>query len=156
LGLLGDFTFNKKKYEKLPFEIIYATDIDVKAIATYKKNFVGGFVVCDDIKNIEIASIPACDILVGGFPCQSFSTVNPTKNPYDERAQLYNEMARVAGEKQPKIIIAENVKGFKTLHGGAIFNKAVSEFEKKAIRSNQRLSMLQITAFRKKGSVLLS
>ncbi|GMO11201.1 MAG: DNA (cytosine-5-)-methyltransferase [Treponemataceae bacterium] len=134
MGLLGGFAYNKQEYEKLPFEIIYATDIEEKAIATYEKNFSSGTVVCDDIKKIEISSIPDCDILVGGFPCQSFSTVNPTKNPFDERAQLYNEMARVAEKKQPKIIIAENVKGFKTLHGGAIFNKAVSEFEKKGYK----------------------
>jgi DNA (cytosine-5)-methyltransferase 1 len=130
LGLLGGFTYNKQNYENLPFEIIYATDIDEKAVTTYKKNFTGSSVVCDDIKEIEIASIPACDILVGGFPCQSFSTVNPTKNPFDERAQLYKEMVNVAEAKQPKIVIAENVKGFKTLHGGSIFNTVISEFEK--------------------------
>jgi DNA (cytosine-5)-methyltransferase 1 len=130
LGLLGGFTYNEQKYEKLPFDIIYATDIDEKAIAAYKKNFSGGVVVCDDIKAIKNETIPACDILVGGFPCQSFSTVNPTKNPFDDRAQLYKEMVTVANVKQPKIIIAENVKGFKTLHSGSIFNKVVSAFEK--------------------------
>ena len=129
----------QKKYGKLPFEIVYATDIDEKAITTYKKNFSGGSVVCNDIKKIEISSIPACDILVGGFPCQSFSTVNPTKNPFDDRAQLYKEMARVAEAKQPKIIIAENVKGFKTLHGGSIFNTVVAEFEKKGYKVTSSL-----------------
>jgi DNA (cytosine-5)-methyltransferase 1 len=79
---------------------------------------------------LDINTIPACDIIVGGFPCQSFSTVNPTKDPFDERAQLYKEMKKIAGEKQPKIIIAENVKGFKTLYGGSIFDKVVSAFEK--------------------------
>jgi len=130
LGLLGGFTYNNQKYKKLPFEIIYATDIDLKAIETYKKNFSCGSIVCDDIRNIKAFSIPNCDIFVGGFPCQSFSTVNPTKNPFDARAKLYTEMIRVAKEKQPKIIIAENVKGFKTLHGGVIFNTVVSEIEK--------------------------
>jgi DNA (cytosine-5)-methyltransferase 1 len=99
LGILGGFSYNKKNYEKLPFEIIYATDIDEKAITTYKKNFSCGSVVCDDIKKIEIASIPACDIIVGGFPCQSFSTVNPTKDPFDDRAQLYKEMKKIAEKK---------------------------------------------------------
>ncbi|MDR1584106.1 MAG: DNA (cytosine-5-)-methyltransferase, partial [Prevotellaceae bacterium] len=131
LGLLGGFTYNRKKYANLPFEVIYATDIDTKAITTYKKNFSGGIVVCNNIKNIAISTIPNCDILVGGFPCQSFSTVNPTKNPFDDRAQLYKEMVKVAEAKKPKIIIAENVKGFKTLHGGSIFKTVVSEFEKK-------------------------
>jgi DNA (cytosine-5)-methyltransferase 1 len=130
LGMLGGFTYNNQKYEKLPFNIIYATDIDEKAIATYKKNFSDGFVVCNDIKKIETSSIPACDILVGGFPCQSFSTVNPTKDPFDDRAKLYIEMVRVAKDKKPQIIIAENVKGFKTLHSGSIFNTVISAFEK--------------------------
>jgi DNA (cytosine-5)-methyltransferase 1 len=134
LGLLGGFTYNNQSYEKLPFEIIYAADIDTKAVATYKKNFSGGVVVCADIKDLKTESIPACDILVGGFPCQSFSTVNPTKNPFDDRAQLYIEMVRIAKEKQPKIIIAENVKGFKTLHGGSIFNTVVSAFEEKGYK----------------------
>jgi DNA (cytosine-5)-methyltransferase 1 len=130
LGLLGGFGYNKQNYGKLPFKVIYAIDIDAKAVATYKKNFSSGFVICNDIKKIEIASIPDCDIIVGGFPCQSFSTVNPTKDPFDDRAQLYKEMKKIAEKKQPKIIIAENVKGFKTLYSGAIFNKVVFAFEK--------------------------
>jgi DNA (cytosine-5)-methyltransferase 1 len=129
LGLLGGFIFNNQTYEKLPFNIVYATDIDEKAILAYKKNFTGGNVVCADIKDLETSIIPACDVLVGGFPCQSFSTVNPTKNPFDDRAKLYKEMVRIAKDKQPQIIIAENVKGFKTLYGGLIFNAVVSEFE---------------------------
>jgi DNA (cytosine-5)-methyltransferase 1 len=130
LGLLGGFAYNNQNYGKLPFDIIYATDIDEKAIATYKKNFSGNSIVCADIKDWETSSIPACDVLVGGFPCQSFSTVNPTKNPFDDRAKLYKYMVQIAEKKQPKVIIEENVNGFKTLHGGAIFNTVVSEFEK--------------------------
>ena len=129
-GILGGFVYNNQNYEKLPFNVVYATDIDEKAVATYKKNFPDGTVVCSDIKNLDVNSIPACDVLIGGFPCQSFSTLNPTKNPFDDRAQLYKEMVRIAKEKKPKIIIAENVKGFKTLHGGLIFNTVISEFEK--------------------------
>ena len=139
MGLLGGFTYNKQEYEKLSFKIIYATDIDEKAVVTYKKNFQGCTVACADIKELDNSIIPACDILVGGFPCQSFSTVNPTKNPFDDRAQLYKEMARVAEAKQPKIIIAENVKGFKTLHGGSIFNTVVAEFEKKGYKVTSSL-----------------
>lgn len=130
MGLLGNFTYNKQTYEKLPFDIIYAMDIDAKAIATYKLNFSCDNVVCEDIRNVNASSLPNCDILVGGFPCQSFSTVNPTKNPFDDRAKLYKEMVRIIKEKLPKIIIAENVKGFKTLYNGSIFNKVISAIEK--------------------------
>lgn len=43
------------------------------------KNFKCENVVCKDICETKSDEIPNCDIVVGGFPCQSFSTVNPTK-----------------------------------------------------------------------------
>ena len=67
--------------------------------------------------------------MVGGFPCQSFSTVNPTKDPFDDRANLYKQMVRIAKDKQPKVIIAENVKGLMTLHKGQIFKRVKEAFE---------------------------
>ena len=140
VGILCGFVFNRQKYTKLPFDIIYATDIDEKAISTYKANFKAGEIVCADIKNVDAKSVPSCDVLVGGFPCQSFSTVNPTKNPFDGRAQLYKEMLRIANIIKPKIIIAENVKGFRTLCGGKIFDTVISEF--KAIGYNVYSSMV--------------
>lgn len=128
-GLLGGFEFNKKQYKKLPFKLVYATDIDPKALATHKLNFKCDNVICGDICDTPSSSIPDHDILVGGFPCQSFSTVNPTKDPFDDRANLYKQMVRVAKDKQPKVCIAENVKGLMTLHNGAIFQKIKKAFE---------------------------
>lgn len=129
LGILGGFYYNKAHYNKLPYELVYATDIDQKALNTHKENFKCGKVVCGDICVLNTDEIPECDIVVGGFPCQSFSTVNPTKNPFDDRANLYKQMVRVVKAKKPKAFIAENVKGFMTLHKGAIFNTVVSAFE---------------------------
>ena len=128
-GLSGDFVFNKQHYEKLPYEVIYALDIDKKALNTYRENFKSGEVVCGNICDIPSDSIPDHDVLVGGFPCQSFSTVNPTKDPFDDRANLYKQMARIAKDKQPKVIIAENVKGLMTLHKGQIFQRVLDAFD---------------------------
>ncbi len=128
-GIVGDFTFNQKYYERLPFELKYALDIDQKALNTHKLNFECENIVCGDICDISSDDIPNCDILVGGFPCQSFSTVNPTKDPFDDRANLYKQMVRIAKDKQPKVIIAENVKGLMTLHKGQIFQKVKTAFE---------------------------
>jgi len=128
-GILGDFTFNETKYERLPFELVYALDIDKKALETHKMNFDCGEVVASDIRDVNEDTVPDHDILVGGFPCQSFSTVNPTKDPFDERANLYTEMVRILKAKQPKVFIAENVKGFMTLHRGAIIKKVREAFE---------------------------
>lgn len=128
-GIVGDFKYNKRYYEPLPFELVYATDIDQKALNSHMNNFKCKNVVCKDICETETDEIPECDIVIGGFPCQSFSTVNPTKDPFDERANLYKQMARVVKEKQPKIFIAENVKGLMTLHKGQIFKRVIKTFE---------------------------
>lgn len=130
LGIIGDFKFLDTHYAKLPYEIIYANDIDRKAIKTYLENFDHKQVICDDITNINEDDIPNHDVLIGGFPCQSFSTVNPNKNPYDERANLYKELVRILSAKKPKFFIAENVRGFMTLQKGQIFNRVCDEFSK--------------------------
>lgn len=127
-GIIGGFSFNGKKYEKLPYKLVYASDIDQKAINTHKLNFDAETVECRDICDTPSADIPDHDVLLGGFPCQSFSTVNPTKDPFDDRANLYKQMVRIAKDKQPRICIAENVKGLMTLHGGAIFQRVKEAF----------------------------
>lgn len=128
-GIIGDFLFNKNYYERLPFELVYATDIDQKALNSHRKNFKCKNVVCKDICETNSDEIPDCDIVVGGFPCQSFSTVNPNKDPFDDRANLYKQMVRVVKDKQPKVFIAENVKGLMTLHKGSIFQRVIKAFE---------------------------
>lgn len=127
LGLNGDFEYIGKKYAKLPFQLIYANDIDRKALNTYEENFDTSHVVCEDIRNIPSNEIPNHDLLVGGFPCQSFSTVNPTKDPYDERGHLYKEIVRILKDKQPSFFIIENVRGFMTLSKGKIFKRVCEE-----------------------------
>lgn len=129
LGTVGGFTFNKREYAKHPCKLVYACDIDQKAVDSHKLNFDAEQAVCADICEVKAADIPECDILTGGFPCQSFSTVNPTKDPFDDRANLYKQMVRIVKEKQPKVFVAENVKGMMTLHKGTIFKRVVVAFE---------------------------
>lgn len=128
LGMQGGFTYLGNHYSRLPFETAFAVDKDAKAVATYNVNFdvpaVQGSI--EDIRLNDLPSEP--DIVVGGFPCQSFSTVNPTKNPFDERGRLFRSMSDILRQTQPKAFIAENVKGFYLLKKGAIFREAEGEF----------------------------
>lgn len=128
LGLLGGFDFIEKRYKRLPFEVEYAVDFDERAVDTYNKNFSNKAVV-KAVQDCKKEEIPEVDIVVGGFPCQSFSTVNPNKDPFDDRGQLYKEMARILKEKQPVAFIAENVRGLLVLKNGEIFKKVLEEFE---------------------------
>ena len=128
-GILGGFEFNGIAYERLPFELVYASDIDQKALNTHKLNFECHNLVCGDICDIPSEAIPDHDVLIGGFPCQSFSTVNPTKDPFDDRANLYKQMVRIAADKKPMAFVAENVKGLMTLKNGSIFKRVREAFE---------------------------
>ncbi|MBR4882259.1 MAG: DNA (cytosine-5-)-methyltransferase [Bacteroidales bacterium] len=138
-GMLGGFEFNQTKYERLPFELVYASDIDKKAVQTHQANFETAQLVCKDICDTPSSEIPDHNVLVGGFPCQSFSTVNPTKDPFDDRANLYKQMVRIAKDKQPEICIAENVKGLMTLHKGAIFKRVIEAFNEAGYNTYYRL-----------------
>lgn len=129
VGTIGDFEFNQHHYDRLPCQLVYSCDIDQKAVDSHLLNFDSEQTECVDICNVESSQIPVHDILTGGFPCQSFSTVNPTKDPFDDRANLYKQMARIAKDKQPKVFIAENVKGMMTLHKGEIFKRILATFD---------------------------
>ena len=128
LGIVGGFKFLDKSYDKLPFEITYAIDNDKYAVETYNENFEHPAIL-DNIKNVEKESLPDFDILIGGFPCQSFSTVNPTKDTNDERANLYKELVEIVNVKKPDFFVLENVKGLTTLQKGAILKKVIKDFK---------------------------
>jgi DNA (cytosine-5)-methyltransferase 1 len=109
-------------------EVIWANDIDKDAVATYGKN-IGSNIICDDIKNIDIADIPTADAIVGGFPCQGFSQANLLRTVDDGRNQLYKFFYGVIKSKQPKFFIAENVRGILSIGKGNAIKQIVSDFE---------------------------
>ena len=128
LGLLGDFSYLQQHFNKHNTQIVHASDIDAKAVQTYNANF-GHQAVCADVTTLSFSKGYA-DIVVGGFPCQNFSTVNPTKDPENKDNQLFWELSRVVDEIRPKVFIGENVKGFSTLKKGKYLNMAIQEFER--------------------------
>lgn len=127
LGIKGGFDFLGQKYPAFGFEIIWANDILQHAVDTYKSN-IGNHIVNEDITKIPSEEIPDHDVLIGGFPCQSFSIVGQRGGFNDPRGNLYLEMVRIAREKQPKIFIAENVKGLISSHKGMAIKKIVEDF----------------------------
>ncbi len=139
LGILGGFEYLGKKYPRLNFDIVYAVDIDAKAVETYNANF-SHKAVCSDVKNVNFNDIEGeIDVMIGGFPCQSFSTVNPTKDTNDDRANLYKEIVRFLHIKRPKYFICENVKGLQTLKEGSIIRKITREFQEEGYKIQYQL-----------------
>lgn len=107
--------------------IVWANDIDEDAVETYRHN-IGGNIVRDDIKNVDIQSLPVADVVVGGFPCQGFSVANMKRKVEDERNTLYQFFYQIIREKQPMFFIAENVKGILSLGKGAVAQKIKDDF----------------------------
>lgn len=141
LGILGGFEYLGKRYEKLPFEIVYALDNDEYCTKIYNDNFKHKCVV-QDIKSLDIASLPDFDVLIGGFPCQSFSisAQNPPRLGYkDERGMLFFEMVKILRERQPRFFIAENVKGLLSANKGKAFPMIIEEFENAGYRVVHKL-----------------
>jgi len=127
LGLIGGFEYLGKQYPETGIEIIHASDINQKAVNTYNHNF-NHKAICENVLDLDFSNYSA-DILMGGFPCQNFSTVNPTKNPEDVNNQLFWELAKVTEQVRPKVVIGENVKGFYYLKNGKYLNMIKSRLE---------------------------
>lgn len=130
LGLLGNFEYLGNKYSSNPFNIVYAVDFDEYCTKIYNENFKHKCEI-KDVRNIDIAKLPSFDILIGGFPCQSFSisAQNPPRLGYkDERGMLFFEMVKILKERQPRAFIAENVKGILSANKGKAFPMIIKEF----------------------------
>lgn len=75
----------------------------------------------DDARKIVSEQLPDFDLLVGGFPCQSFSIAGARKGFDDTRGTLFFEIARIASVKKPKYIFLENVPGMLNHDKGRTF-----------------------------------
>lgn len=127
LGTLGGFDYIGRHYERLPFDIVYASDINAAAVETYNKNFEHPADVADITKVDQETAIGDIDVLIGGFPCQSFSIINRNRNDTDDRALLYKQILKCLRLKQPKAFVCENVKGLVNLNGGEVIKRIVEE-----------------------------
>lgn len=104
------------------FEIVYANEFDKYAAQTYELN---SKIKIDqrDIRNICAEEIPDFDILLAGFPCQSFSIAGHRQGFEDAkgRGTLFFEVVRIVKTKKPKIVFLENVKNLVTHDSGNTF-----------------------------------
>jgi len=74
-----------------------------------------------DITTIIAENLPDFDLLVGGFPCQSFSIAGKRGGFNDTRGTMFFELARILRAKQPRLFVFENVKGLLSHDGGRTF-----------------------------------
>lgn len=83
----------------------------------------------DDITRVEPDELPEADCYCFGFPCQAFSIAGNRRGFEDTRGTLFFEVMRLAKERKPHILFAENVKGLLNHDGGRTFGVIISAMD---------------------------
>lgn len=107
------------------FDWVGFSEIDKYAKEVYKKHWPESEDL-GDATTIDVSRLPKrIDLLMGGFPCQSFSIAGKRKGFEDTRGTLFFEIARIAKEKRPEIIFLENVRGLLSHDKGRTFETII-------------------------------
>ncbi len=96
------------------------SEINKYAIKVYEKHFPNHRNYGDATK-IDPKQLPDFDLLVGGFPCQSFSVAGKRRGFDDTRGTLFFDIARILAEKRSRLVVLENVKGLLSHDEGKTF-----------------------------------
>ena len=94
-------------------ECVMTSEIKTSAIDALNQNF-NHQLFYGDISKVETKDIPNFDFLLGGFPCQAFSSAGNRDGFCDTRGTLFFEIERILQAKKPKGFILENVEGLVT------------------------------------------
>lgn len=109
-------------------EIVGACEIDKYARSIYAKHF-PGIRIYEDATKLQSSELPEFDILCAGFPCQAFSIAGKRLGFEESRGTLFFEIARIAKEKRPGLLLLENVKGLLSHDKGRTFAEILSTLD---------------------------
>lgn len=120
---------------------IAAIDLNGEAIEVFKKNLAQiPYILEKDVTKFsakdlaKLTGIGSVDVIVGGPPCQGFSTVRQVDGANhgerlveDARRFLYQEFLRYVDFFRPKVFVMENVLGIRSASGGEYFVRVQKE-----------------------------
>ena len=116
-------TLSSKKEKKEYIDKIYASHS--RQTNFVKKAYTANYNINPDDFHLDIRFLDGSDykddnidLLVGGSPCQSFSSVGAQYGLQDTRGTLFYEFARIVKETHPRVFIYENVRGLTTHDNG--------------------------------------
>ena len=116
-GLTFGFYYNliDGQFVRTNNEFLFANDYDAHAAQAFRANYPDVNMINQKIQELteeeitEIIGEEEVDLIIGGPPCQSFSTVG--RRRFDDKARLYTEYIRMLRIIRPKMFLFENVKG---------------------------------------------
>ena len=122
-------------FQQASYDIRFAMDIDADAVASYQRNFTETPCETADIRKFSADILlrraqlepDELDILLGGPPCQGFSSAGG-KAGEDPRNSLLRHYVRLLEGVRPRWFLMENVEGLLTNAGGSHIHEAVTAF----------------------------
>jgi DNA (cytosine-5)-methyltransferase 1 len=116
--------------ERAGHECVWSNEIVEKARSIYEHNFKDA-PDGRDIRTIQPDEIPDCDLLVGGFPCATFSVAGRRTGfgTEDTRGTLFFEICRILSSKRIPYVFLENVKGLLNHDGGRTFGVIIASLD---------------------------
>ena len=102
-------------FENSGFKILWANDSNASACATFRHRFQSVRVIQKSIEQLSVRldQLDTVDVLIGGFPCQSFSQAGSRKGFGDPRGRLFFQIPRLLSEfsikRIPRLVVLENV-----------------------------------------------
>ena len=138
-----------KGFEMAGLQGVCGLDWFDEAGQTYRRNFSHPFVYGDikeeAVKRVFYDTVKEglagrhLDVVAGGFPCQGFSMAG-NRIVDDPRNSLYLEMLEIVRTLQPDFVVCENVKGLRSMLGGAVEQKIIADY--KAIGYDMNVTVL--------------
>lgn len=128
LGIVGGFKYKGKHYRKNGFEILSAYESDERAVETFRLNHPYNIFQRELSENCPPELTPS-DVLIGGFPCQDFSSCGPKKGLNSTRGKLFRVMVEYMKVHQPMLVCGENVPNLARMSQGKVLDTIVTEMQ---------------------------
>lgn len=122
-------------FKKAGFNIVLANDVWESASHTYQENHKETKFLLKDIYELDGSEllkeigleIGEVDVIIGGPPCQGFSTVGKRREE-DPRNNLFKEYLRIVDSIRPKVFVMENVTGILSMEKGNVLKDIIQSF----------------------------
>ena len=133
LGFLGGFSFMDARFKRQPFKIVRAYDLDPRCVETYRLN-ISEHIEEANLNEVEPEEVPEAEVLIGGFPCQDFSSCGPKKGLASSRGKLYRAMVAYMEHHRPIVAVGENVPHLARIHSGNVIKRIIRDLEEVGYR----------------------
>jgi len=116
--------------ENLGLECVGFSEIDKHSERTYREFFGDREKNYGDLMKINPGDLPNFEVMIAGFPCQTFSVMGQRKGMKDDRGQVIYGLIKIMKGKDLPYFILENVKGLVNHNNGNSFRVILDELDK--------------------------